>query len=99
VQHGVNVVFSGHDHIYERLTPQQGIHYFVVGTSGQLRRGDLRRSASTAAGYDQDQAFMLVEIDSEELFFETITRTGAIVDSGRIPRRPDTSQTEGRHED
>jgi 3',5'-cyclic AMP phosphodiesterase CpdA len=99
VQHGVNVVFSGHDHIYERLTPQQGIHYFVVGSSGQLRRGDLRRSASTAAGYDQDQAFVLVEVDGEELFFETITRTGAIVDSGRIPRRPGTSVPGGRHED
>jgi len=99
VQHGVTVVFSGHDHIYERITPQQGIHYFVVGSSGQLRRGDLRRTASTAAGYDQDQAFMLVEIDGDELFFETISRTGAAVDSGRILRRPVTSEMEGRHED
>jgi hypothetical protein len=96
---GVKVVFSGHDHIYERLTPQQGIHYFVVGSSGQLRRGDLRRSASTAAGNDQDQAFMLVEIDGNELFFETITRTGTTIDSGRIVRQPTTSDQEARHED
>lgn len=97
--HGVKVVFSGHDHIYERITPQQGIHYFVVGSSGQLRRGDLRRSASTAAGYDQDQAFMLVEIDGNELFFETITRTGTTIDSGRILRQPATSDQEARDED
>lgn len=89
--HGVKVVFSGHDHIYERLVPQQGIHYFVVGSSGQLRRGDLRRSESSAAGYDQDQAFMLVEIDGNELFFEAITRTGTTVDSGRILRQPTTN--------
>lgn len=97
--HGVRVVFSGHDHIYERLTPQQGIQYFVVGSSGQLRRGDLRRSASTAAGNDQDQAFMLVEIDQNELFFETITRTGTTVDSGRVLRQTTTSDQEARHED
>ena len=97
--HGVKVVFSGHDHIYERLIPQQGIHYFVVGSSGQLRRGDLRRSASTAAGNDQDQAFMLVEIDQNELFFETITRTGTTIDSGRILRQTTTSDQEARHED
>ena len=36
---GVNVVFAGHDHIYERLTPQKGIYYFVEG-AGQLRKGD-----------------------------------------------------------
>jgi hypothetical protein len=99
VQHGVRVVLSGHDHIYERITPQQGITYFVVGSSGQLRRGDLRRSATTAAGYDQDQAFMLVEIDGDDLFFETITRTGATVDSGRIPRQPVTTNLEARRED
>lgn len=96
---GVDVVFSGHDHVYERLHPQQGIHYFVVGSSGQLRRGDLRQSATTAAGNDQDQAFMLVEIDGNELFFETITRTGATIDSGRILRQPTTTDQEAPREE
>ena len=38
---GVNVVFSGHDHVYERLKPQKGIHYFVSGAAGQLRKGNM----------------------------------------------------------
>ena len=42
VKHGVNVVFSGHDHVYERITPQKGIYYFVSGSAGQLRRGNMR---------------------------------------------------------
>src|SRR6266851_9997193 len=29
LQNGVNVVFSGHDHVYERIKPQNGIDYFV----------------------------------------------------------------------
>jgi hypothetical protein len=86
VKYGVQMVFAGHDHIYERLKPQQGIHHFVVGSSGQLRKGDLQPSATTAAGFDQDQAFLLVEIDGLELFFQAISRTGLTVDSGHIRR-------------
>jgi hypothetical protein len=84
VRYGVDVVFSSHDHVYERLTPQKGIAYFIEGSSGQLRKGDLKRSATTAAGFDQDQTFMLVEIDGRKLSFQAISRTGAIVDSGVI---------------
>jgi hypothetical protein len=86
VRHGVNVVFSGHDHIYERLTPQQGIHYFVSGAAGQLRKGDLRPSEITAAAFDQDQSFMLVAIAGTEMSFQAVSRTGKTVDSGVIHR-------------
>jgi hypothetical protein len=44
----------------------------------------------TAAAFDQDQAFMLVEIEGDQLSFETISRTGATVDAGVIQRRPTT---------
>ena len=43
-------------------------------------------SETTAAGFDQDQAFVIAEVDAESLFFQTISRTGATVDSGTIPR-------------
>ena len=38
VKHGVNVVFSGHDHVYERLKPQKGIVLFRVGRSWTAAR-------------------------------------------------------------
>jgi hypothetical protein len=88
VKYGVNVVFSGHDHVYERLKPQKGIDYFVSGAGGQLRKGNLKPSAITAAAFDQDQSFMLVEVDGAELAFQTISRAGATVDSGVIHRGP-----------
>jgi Calcineurin-like phosphoesterase len=87
VRYGVNVVFSGHDHIYERLTPQKGIYYFVEGASGELRKGDTRRSAMTASAFDDDLSFMLVEIDGNQLSFQTISRTGVTVDSGALQRQ------------
>ncbi len=87
VRHGVKVVFSGHDHIYERIKPQKGITYFVNGSSGELRKGDVHPSALTAAYFDQDQAFMLVEVAGDELFFQAMSRTGQTVDSGMIHRQ------------
>jgi len=89
-KYGVNVVLSGHDHVYERTRPQKGITYFVAGSSGELRRGDVKPSGSTAAYFDQDQAFMLVEIGGDELFFEAVARSGTVVDSGVIHRQPKT---------
>jgi 3',5'-cyclic AMP phosphodiesterase CpdA len=88
VKYGVNVVFAGHDHIYERIKPQKGITYFVIGSSGQLRSGDVHPSGMTAAYFDQDQAFALVEIAGDGLYFQARSRTGKTVDSGVIHRRP-----------
>jgi hypothetical protein len=82
------VVFSGHDHIYERLKPQKGITYFVAGASGKLRKG-IRSSDQTAASFDQDQSFVLVEVAGNELTFRAISRTGKVIDSGVI-RYPST---------
>jgi 3',5'-cyclic AMP phosphodiesterase CpdA len=90
VRYGVNVVFSGHDHIYERVNPQKGITYFVEGSSGQLRRGDISPSATTATAFADDQTFMVVGILGDVMSFETISRTGRVVDTGIITRRRPT---------
>lgn len=86
IKYGVDVVLSGHDHVYERVHPQHGIYYFTEGASGSLRAGNLGRSTITDKGFDSDRSFMLIEIAGEEMYFQTISRTGAIVDSGVIHR-------------
>jgi hypothetical protein len=90
VKYGVPVTFAGHEHVYERIAPQKGIVHFVDGSGGQLRKGDITPSAMTAASFDQDQTFMLVEIVGNDLFFQAMSRTGRIVDSGVIHRRATT---------
>lgn len=87
VKYGVNVVFSGHDHVYERIRPQKGIFYFVSGSAGKLREGNMSPTNQTAAYYDQDQSFMLVEVAGDDMFFRAISRTGRMVDSGAIHRQ------------
>jgi hypothetical protein len=84
----VDVVFSGHEHFYERIKPQKGIHYFISGAAGKLRTKDILKTPITERGYDEDFHFMLVEITGDEMYFQTISRVGTTVDSGVIRRVP-----------
>lgn len=86
-KYGVDVALTGHEHIYERIKPQKGITHFIVGSSGRLRKGGLTPSAMTAAGFDRDQVFMVATIIGDEMSFQAVSRTGALVDSGVIRRR------------
>ena len=87
-RHGVDAVFAGHEHFYERMRPPGGIVYVIQGGSAKLRRGKIRRnSAITAKGFETDRSFTLVEIVGDQMYLETISRTGAIVDSAVITRR------------
>lgn len=86
VKYGVDVVFAGHEHVYERVHPQKGIYYFTEGASGQLRPGNLAKSPITDKGFDTDRSFMLIEIAGNDMYFQTISRVGATVDSGVIHR-------------
>ena len=86
VRYDVNVVFSGHDHFYQRIKPQQNITYFVEGSSGQLRKGGVTPTDMSATAFAEDQTFMLVEIAGDRFTFHTITRDGRVVDVGELPR-------------
>jgi hypothetical protein len=85
--HGVSVVFAGHEHFYERIKPQHDIAYFVSGGSAKLRAGNIRNNSPlTAKGFDTDRSFMIVEIAGDQMHFQTISRTGTVVDSGVVTR-------------
>ncbi len=86
-KNGVNVVLSGHDYVHERIAPQHGISYFVIGNSGQLRFHNLRPSSQMMKGYDEDCGFALFEIAGDELYFQIISRKGETIDSGVISRK------------
>lgn len=88
IANGVDVVFAGHEHFYERLKPQNGIYYITEGGSAKLREGNIRvGSAMTAKGFDTDMSFMLVEVVKDQLYFETTSRKSEVVDSGTFLRR------------
>jgi hypothetical protein len=87
-QDGVNLVLSGHEHVYEHIKPQSGIYFFVLGNSGELRFHNIRPNNDVdQVGFDTDRDFMMVEISGDQLYFQTISRTGATIDSGQLDRQ------------
>lgn len=96
-EYGVNVVFSGHEHVYERIKPEDSVYYFILGNSGKLIKHDFRSSEGMEKGFDRDQSFMLVEIADDALHFQTISRTGQTIDAGILtPKLELRSAAKGR---
>lgn len=86
-KHGVDVVLNGHEHVYERVKPQQGIFYFVLGNSGELRPHNLNPSPDTDKGFDTDRTFGMIEISGDQFNFQIVSRAGATVDSGVLQKQ------------
>ena len=74
VKYNVSVVFTGHDHFYERVKPQKGITYFVVGSGGKLRAGNIDVDRAYRRGFDTDLAFMAAEIAGDQMHFNVMSR-------------------------
>jgi hypothetical protein len=87
LKYNVSLVLTGHDHFYERVKPQKGIAYFVVGSGGKLREGNIDEdSGLTAKGFDTDLVFLACEIVGDQMYFNAISRQGQTVDSGTWAR-------------
>jgi predicted phosphodiesterase len=85
IKYGVDVVFTGHEHFYERIKPQKGIYYFVTGAGGEVRKNNIKKNSPlTEKGFDTDLSFMLIEIAGDEMHFQVLSRASATVDSGVI---------------
>jgi predicted phosphodiesterase len=90
LKHGVDVVFAGHEHFYERIKPQKGIYYFVSGGAAKLREGDVSAKTNlTAKSFDSGYHFMLIELTKDALHFQVTSDQGKTVDSGTLPRVSD----------
>jgi predicted phosphodiesterase len=97
VKYGVDIVFAGHEHFYERIVPQKGIYYFTQGGSAKLREGNIRvNSALTSKGFDTDNVFMVAELGKDFMQFQVISRRGKRVDSGSVPLMPEPKQADDK---
>ncbi|MGH9844898.1 MAG: metallophosphoesterase [Blastocatellia bacterium] len=88
VKYGVNAVFAGHSHCYERVKPQKGVQYFTAGSSGEIKRGTLdRESPLMAFGNDRINIFLTVQATENEMKVEAIGSDGSLVDSHTIKQK------------
>ena len=90
---GADVVFSGHEHSYERSTPQHGIVHVVTGGGGRRVRS-VGASAFTAVS-ESELHFVLANVSEKEMRLRAIEVDGEVMDSFSIePRKGFASCTE-----
>lgn len=78
-QWGADVVISGHDHTYERIS-KDGIWYFVNGLGGVGRYEFNNIVDGSQVRYNEDHGAMLVEVGREIMRFQFINRQGSVID-------------------
>ena len=77
-KHGVDLVLSGHDHDYERIAPQNGVHYVVTGGGG---RGTRPVGHSDFTDFsEQVLNFVYVEVEGDQLLLHAIDGEGTEFD-------------------
>ncbi len=95
VRNHVNVAFSGHEHLYERIRPQKGITHFVSGGGGRyLYR--FRPSEFDATGVSEHH-FMIVQISGDTLLFEAISHGQKVIDCGAVYRTQTAAEKPDDH--
>jgi hypothetical protein len=83
-KHGVQLVLAGHDHDYERMIPQDGVHYVVTGGGGIGTRA-VGKSSFTAFSTAVIH-FVYGEVLEDELILHAVDATGKEFDSFVIAR-------------
>lgn len=83
-RHRVQLVLAGHDHNYERMTPQRGIQHVVTGGGGVGTRPV--GSSSFTAFSEAVIHFVYVESTVDQMVLHAIDGTGAEFDAVVVPR-------------
>jgi hypothetical protein len=89
VRNHVDVVFSGHEHLYERIKPQHEVKYFVSGGGGRYLYG-YKPNAFDEVGVSEHH-FMVAQIAGDRMFFEAITHAQQVIDCGVLYRTNDAA--------
>jgi len=86
-KHGVQIVFNGHDHCYERLKPLGGPMSFVSGGGGAGLYG-FSSAHPDSVQFHIRHHFLKVELDRDEAYVEAITPDGKVLDRVHVRRVP-----------
>ncbi|MCP5517226.1 MAG: metallophosphoesterase family protein [Verrucomicrobiales bacterium] len=85
--HGVQLVFSGHDHLYERLVPVRGVQCVISGGGGGTPYGSGTREPAGNRLWSRHHC-VHVAIDGDSLTLRALDREGREFDRFHLQRTP-----------
>lgn len=78
---GIDFVFSGHNHIYERRELLDGIQHITLGSGGKLEsEEEFPADENRAVGYKDSGAFGWMSFRREKAIFEAVEEEGQVID-------------------
>jgi len=81
---GIDIVLSGHDHFYQKIRKQKGgIHYFVSGGAGKIRKG-IRKNHPEVEFGKVTYHFLHFEVSEREVRFAAVDEDGNTFHQGCI---------------
>lgn len=83
-KYGVNIVFAGHDHLYARFRPINGVLYIVEGVGGKSLYEVSDDDARIEKSDNQQYGFGLVQVYGNWLQFYHISADGKILDTFKL---------------
>lgn len=79
-RNGVQLVFQGHNHWYERSNPVNGVHYITTGGGGRSLHRASKLNAYTAKLEDEVFSFVIVDVEGDTLHLRAIDADGGEFD-------------------
>jgi hypothetical protein len=85
VEH-VDLVLSGHEHFYQKIRPENGVHHIISGGAGKRRKG-VKTDHLNVESASLDYHFMDLSLTEQTLYYQAINDAGQRIHSGEIPKR------------
>jgi hypothetical protein len=79
-QHGVQVVFQGHNHFYERLNAIDGVYYITTGAGGRSLYAPSNRKPYSARLVANEYSYTRIDMHGPRFDLTQINAAGAVID-------------------
>ncbi len=82
----VNIVLAGHNHMYQRFRPMNGVYHFTAGSGGMLDEGEiLPGDPDLLVGEDTKNVALILQFSRSSCEYKAVDFMERVVDNGTIP--------------
>ncbi len=87
-RYGVSVIFAGHDHLYERFVPEQGVHLITTGAGGVIPLYGAAILDPLSARLNVLDHFTHVQVQDDTMTIRAVGTNDVIFDEFVIQKKP-----------